>query len=79
MEILLPDVLDWFHTMLRNEYGVTRSPPQRYPSNWRELETRVEATYASASSISYVWRDLISLKRGLMYLYSTPNLQLLHA
>ena len=26
--------------------------------------SRLEATYASPSSVSYVWRDLASLKRG---------------
>ena len=58
------EVLDWFRIMLRNEYGVTRFPPPRYPFSWRELKTRMEATYASAFSINYVWRDLSNLKRG---------------
>ena len=39
-------------------------PPQRYPFGWRELKTRMEATYASAFSINYVWRDLGNPKRG---------------
>ena len=59
-----PEVLGWFGVMLRNEYGIARFPPQRYPFGWRELKTRMEATYASAFSVNYAWRDLGNPKRG---------------
>ena len=58
---LLPRCL----TDLRLCLGASMSdfPPPRYPFGWHELKARQEATYASPSSVSYVWRDLASFKR----------------
>ena len=50
--------------MLRREYGVADFPLPRYPFGWHELKSKMEATFASAFSINYVWRDLTNLHRA---------------
>lgn len=58
------EVLDWFTLMLRREYGIADFPLPRYPLSWPELKAKMEATFASAFSVNYVWRDLTNLRRG---------------
>ena len=40
------EVLRWFATMLRLEYGVTSFPPPHYPLGWAELKSRIQSAYA---------------------------------
>ena len=58
------DVLDWFKTMLRDEYGVSEFPPPNCPFNWTGMKSKMMKVFASSFALQYVWRDLANLKRG---------------
>jgi hypothetical protein len=59
-----PDVLDWFTHLLRTQYNIDPFPPQYYPISWAELQSKMQATYASTFVTKHVWRNLETLRRG---------------
>ena len=63
-KLFIAEALDWSTLMHRPEYGMSDFPPPRYPFRWHELKARLEATYATPFSVSYVWHGLASPKRG---------------
>jgi hypothetical protein len=60
-----PDVLDWFTTMMLNEYGQQMPPANGiYPFNWAQLKTKLEKTYSSIFADKQAWINLENLRRG---------------
>jgi len=60
-----PDVLDWFTTVMLNEYGQQMPPANGvYPFNWAQLKTKLEKTYSSIFADKQAWINLENLRRG---------------
>ena len=45
------DVLDWFTSMLKDEYGVSEFPPRNYPFDWSGIKASMMKVYASSFAL----------------------------